>query len=852
MNNMSIAKKFSLITIIITLLMLVIGYLLLNNNKNQLIEELYQDVKTDLNQTTSDQIIGKLNVGISNAVSIANDHMVQKALAQNDRDMAIYALENLSKAMKESTPFQNISVHIHTKDNKSFVRSWKTDKFGDDLSSFRHSVVKVNSTKKAVNTFEVGKAGLSIRSVVPIFNDGVHVGSLEFMQGINSVAKAFNKNGNGFLLLMDDNVSVAQFDEKLKLKNYIISQKFIDENFLEDSKKLDFNSLKQNGFTLSNKYFYTYIDIKDFNDNILGIALVGTPIKVINNAIEHTSAIIWTALIILVVALFLSTFTTLVSMKKTVLAPIFDLKNSINNMTKGSLDNNENSNDKAHRIKIKSNDEIGDLVKSFNSYLDYIDQGIEKDRKVISEAKNVIQKTKKGLLNDRITGHANSPEVESLVIEINGMIDSLQDILTQLSTVLVSMANAKYDKEVPIVPGLGGTVASLFSGVNVTRSSINEIICLIDQSNKELTSSATELSTASRNLSDSSNLQAASLEETAAAVEQIAATVKQSSETAAKMAQYAHNVTKSNDAGKDLAYKTSNSMDELNDEVSTIADAITIIDQIAFQTNILSLNAAVEAATAGEAGKGFAVVAQEVRNLASRSAEAANEIKAIVESATKKAHEGKNITSKMIEGYNDLHDNIVSTIKLIDDVSNAAKEQEVAMDQITDTINSLDKSTQQNASLATTISDMADKNSQLAIHLQNIINQTTYDPSAEKRVCDTTMIIDINRLKSDHINFKNTNFVQCKPGNEFTVTNHHQCNLGKWIDSNEDKPFAQTQEWKDLKAAHEIVHKGVQNTVNLYSKEANNEVIFEETDYIEKNINIVFEKLDKIREINCS
>lgn len=85
MNNMSIAKKFSLITIIITLLMLVIGYLLLNNNKNQLIEELYQDVKTDLNQTTSDQIIGKLNVGISNAVSIANDHMVQKALAQNDR-----------------------------------------------------------------------------------------------------------------------------------------------------------------------------------------------------------------------------------------------------------------------------------------------------------------------------------------------------------------------------------------------------------------------------------------------------------------------------------------------------------------------------------------------------------------------------------------------------------------------------------------------------------------------------------------------------------------------------------------------------------------------------------------------
>ncbi|RXI27686.1 methyl-accepting chemotaxis protein, partial [Arcobacter defluvii] len=83
------------------------------------------------------------------------------------------------------------------------------------------------------------------------------------------------------------------------------------------------------------------------------------------------------------------------------------------------------------------------------------------------------------------------------------------------------------------------------------------------------------------------------------------------------------------------------SMDEINNQVNLINEAITVIDQIAFQTNILSLNAAVEAATAGEAGKGFAVVAAEVRNLASRSAEAAKEIKAIVENATSKADQGK-------------------------------------------------------------------------------------------------------------------------------------------------------------------------------------------------------------------
>ncbi len=845
MENVSISKKFTLITVIITLLMLLIGFLLLNYNKNKLVLELYTEVQTELNQLTENKIQSKLDVGISNAISIANDDMIKIALETQNRDLAINALGNLSKNMKESTPFKNIKIHIHTKDNKSFLRSWKTSKYGDDLSGFRHSIVKVNSSKSVVNTFEVGKAGLSIRSVVPIFKNNSHLGSLEFMQGLNSVAKGFNKEGNAFILLMDDKVSVAQFDEKSKLNNYIISQKYVDEKFLADAKKIDIDQLKKDKYLISDNYFYTYTLIKDFKDNTLGIALTGEPIQDVENAISHTSNIIWIALIILVVALVLSTLATLTNMKKTVLSPIMDLKNSIDDIS-------NNTSTEAKRIKIKNKDEIGDVVNSFNSYLDYIDKGLKKDKLVIKETKDVILKVKKGLLNDRVTSHANSPEVEELVVEINSMIDTLQNILTQLSETLIAMSNAKYDAKVPKIDGLTGMIASLFSGVDVTRASINEIICLIDKSNNELTTSAQDLSRTSRNLSDSSNIQAASLEETAAAIEEITSTIKQSSSNAAEMSSYAQNVTKSNNLGKELAYKTSDSMDELNEKVNAITDAISIIDQIAFQTNILSLNAAVEAATAGEAGKGFAVVAQEVRNLAGRSADAANEIKTIVESATQKAQEGKTITSKMIEGYNELNENIVTTIKIIDDVALATKEQESAMEQISDTINSLDKATQENASLATSINNMATNNSKLAEHLQNIILQTTFDKEAEKRVCDTTMIIDINRLKSDHINFKNLNFAQCKPGYKFTVKNHHECNLGKWIDANEHKDFAKSQDWIELKTAHERVHSMIQDTIDLYSEEYDNGQIFAVTENIEKNIEIVFEKLDKIREINCA
>ncbi len=176
--------------------------------------------------------------------------------------------------------------------------------------------------------------------------------------------------------------------------------------------------------------------------------------------------------------------------------------------------------------------------------------------------------------------------------------------------------------------------------------------------------------------------------------------MQNSSEYISKMASYANEVSNSVLEGQELANKTAVSMDKINEQTNAIADAITVIDQIAFQTNILSLNAAVEAATAGEAGKGFAVVAQEVRNLAARSADAAKEIKELVENATSKTNDGKNISTDMIEGYNKLNSNIHNTLELISNVSDSSKEQLSAIEQINDAVNTLDKATQENASSA--------------------------------------------------------------------------------------------------------------------------------------------------------
>jgi methyl-accepting chemotaxis protein len=174
-----------------------------------------------------------------------------------------------------------------------------------------------------------------------------------------------------------------------------------------------------------------------------------------------------------------------------------------------------------------------------------------------------------------------------------------------------------------------------------------------------------------------------------------------------------NNVAKSNDMalmatqtdsaareGAVLASRTASAMTEIQSATNSINDAVAIIENIAFQTNILSLNAAVEAATAGDAGKGFAVVAQEVRNLANRSADAAKEIKAMASQAAHKSNEGMNIATELTRGFEVIADKIAQTAIMVQDVSNANREQMQGIGQINTAVTQLDQMTQENAKVA--------------------------------------------------------------------------------------------------------------------------------------------------------
>jgi methyl-accepting chemotaxis protein len=210
------------------------------------------------------------------------------------------------------------------------------------------------------------------------------------------------------------------------------------------------------------------------------------------------------------------------------------------------------------------------------------------------------------------------------------------------------------------------------------------------------------------------------------------------------MAALSSSVTSSATSGEKLANETTIAMDDINNQVNLINESISVIDQIAFQTNILSLNAAVEAATAGEAGRGFAVVAAEVRNLAARSAEAAKEIKNIVENATTKANHGKQIAGNMIDGYKQLNENITQTINLISDIQSASKEQLLGIEQINDAVNSLDQQTQQNAMVSNQTHDVAVVTDQIAKLIVSSANEKEFKGKNEVKAKN------INVSKASH------------------------------------------------------------------------------------------------------
>ncbi|QKF81308.1 methyl-accepting chemotaxis protein [Halarcobacter ebronensis] len=555
--------------------------------------------------------------------------------------------------------------------------------------------------------YSTGKLVVSI--YYPLKREGKIAGVVSsdiFIDTITNSIKNIKFKESGFAYLVNEKGDILIHKNKKLVNEHKKSESFIK---LKQNNTTNFGEINDNNgkelflafspINLTSWYSVVQLDKKEIVDEIIA--------AMIDEAIIY---------VILLVMILLLLFFSMIKL----LAPLKSVEDGLENFfkyLKGEIE-------EAQKLNIKTVDEFGSMGKAIDKEIEEISKQFEKDKELIDDVKKVVSDVKNGLLNVEVKKSTSNKSLNELkdilndmIITINNNVNSdINPILSKLED--YAKLNFKED-----IPNANGNIAK---GLNNLCLIINQMLQANKSNGLTLEESSKLLLENVDVLNKSSNDTAVSLEETAAALEEITSTVINNTNRIQEMSNHSNELSLSIKEGQELANSTVTSMDEINEQTQAIAEAITVIDQIAFQTNILSLNAAVEAATAGEAGKGFAVVAQEVRNLASRSAEAAKEIKDLVENATLKTDNGKKIADKMIEGYKKLNNNIKKATEAINDISEASKEQKTSIEQINDVVTRLDRQSQNNASVANQAHQIAENTSKIAFTILEEVNKKVF------------------------------------------------------------------------------------------------------------------------------
>ncbi len=317
---------------------------------------------------------------------------------------------------------------------------------------------------------------------------------------------------------------------------------------------------------------------------------------------------------------------------------------------------------------------------------------------VEAEVEAIVEAAQSGDLSHRIETADKDGFFKELGTGINALLDQVEGIFNELSDVMAAMAEGDLTK--PLRKDYRGTFDALKGNVNGTLENLRNTIIPLRSAMDEMRTTANEISSGNTNLSARTEQQASSLEETASSMEELTSTVRNNADNSQQANQLASNARRQAEQGGEVVSRAVQAMEAINASSNKIAEIIGVIDEIAFQTNLLALNASVEAARAGEQGRGFAVVATEVRNLASRSAAAAKEIKELIQDSVEKINSG----SALVNESGTTLEEIVGAVKKVGDIiaeiAAASAEQSAGIDQVNQAVTSMDEVTQQNAALA--------------------------------------------------------------------------------------------------------------------------------------------------------
>jgi len=582
----SIGRKVHIPLIASMVIGLIIVSLTAFNSIKDIKVDIYAKEEKSINDYMKSALSEKYAVGATNSIMLANDSVLIDALVTQDRAKALHETQIYMKAFKDGTKFKNVKIHIHDRDIRSFLRAWKPTKHGDDLKGFRNTIVEVKRTQKPLVAIEVGKAGPTVRGVAPMFRDGEYVGSIEFMQGFNSVVKEAKNsiNASSLVLLNKDMESIATLfktSDQTRVAGMLVAQNknTIDTKLISELTNKTIDELIQG--TMTANYFIRTVPLKDFHNKVIGYTVVGKDLTLVNKTIDLSVnslivQLVTMAVIDLIVLVLLITIISRIIMK-----PIDDLITVVQDLADGN-------GDLTKRLPIKSNDELGEV--SF-----YVNEFIQK--------------------------------IQELILNIKD----------------ISMANVNLSE-------------SILNGANTLDKLSTEQLDMVNKSNTLTTEAKSDLDIS---------------EELA---NKTAQDVDESYEVLTKLEDISRTVT-------DMVHQDSEKEHELADRISSLAvqtneikNILNIIKDIADQTNLLALNAAIEAARAGEHGRGFAVVADEVRKLAEKTQHSIGEIDATVMVVVQNVQEISGEMNQNSENITNLSDKTTDMLNILDTSKQAASQ----------------------------------------------------------------------------------------------------------------------------------------------------------------------------------
>lgn len=593
-------------------LILGFGAILLNSwhELDKISQTVFQKESASLRTYMQKSLQRKYDVALTNAIALSEIETFKQALQSGDRTLALVKAREIMQQYKKHSHFKNIKLHLHTADAHSFLRAWKPEKYGDDLSGFRATVNEVIKTKHPFSAIEIGKSGLTFRGLAPVMQDPKHyLGSIELIMGFRSNIMELKKelDSNALILMDQKYLSISKkLAKNPRVGPYVVAQdaSLIDPTLMADLRTLDNFDFEDHLQTAH--FLITRQPLFDFTHKPVGYILLAEPLSRVEGIIEHSrSALISQLGVMMAINLFILGMLIMI-ISKLVKKPLTTLIDASKDLASGEADLTK-------RLPVDSGDELAQTNSWLNAFIERIQQ-----------------------------------------------------------TIRDSMHSSTRNR----------TVMDAFASVaNLMRQSISQ--------------SADIIANLHRRSSDINTTVESSLE-----ISQTAqSAIEETKENLAKTRQILTNLIRNIEGSAHKELELAEKLNHLSGEATQAKRVLDVIRDIADQTNLLALNAAIEAARAGEHGRGFAVVADEVRQLAEKTQTSLQEINATINV----------IVQAIIEASREMNENSDNTQQLITLSADAETYMKTSYEHMEVTTEAVDKTTHASKEISQKVNTMLEQ-----------------------------------------------------------------------------------------------------------------------------------------------